>query len=84
MYVHLAGGGSIIPGGGRLLQWYQDAITTYKQIMSEANAYNNTGYAALENGDLVQAKRFLNEAIKRSPTYFPEAEQNLARLRDLQ
>jgi Flp pilus assembly protein TadD len=63
--------------------WYQDAITTYKQIMSEANAYNNTGYAALQNGDLVQAKRFLNEAIKRSPTYFPEAEQNLARLKDL-
>lgn len=64
--------------------WYQDAIATYKQIMSEANAYNNTGYAALQNGDLEQAKRLLNEAIRRSPTYFPEAEQNLARLRDLQ
>ncbi len=63
--------------------WYQDAITTYKQIMSEANAYNNTGYAALQNGDLVQAKRFLNEAIKRSPTYFPAAEQNLAKLKEL-
>ncbi len=63
--------------------WYQDAITTYKQIMSEANAYNNTGYAALQNGDLVEAKRFLNEAIKRSPTYFPAAVQNLARLKEL-
>ena len=63
--------------------WYQDAITTYKQIMSEANAYNNTGYAALENGDLVQAKHLLTEAIRRSPTYFPEAEQNLARLNGL-
>jgi Flp pilus assembly protein TadD len=62
--------------------WYQDAIATYKQIMSEANAYNNTGYAALANGDLAEAKRFLNEAIKRSPTYFPEAEQNLARLKE--
>ncbi|MCH9027768.1 MAG: tetratricopeptide repeat protein [Proteobacteria bacterium] len=64
--------------------WYQDAITTYKRIMSEANAYNNTGYAALQNGDLAQAHRFLNEAIKRSPTYFPAAVQNLARLKDLQ
>ncbi len=63
--------------------WYQDAITTYRQIMSEANAYNNTGYAALANGDLVQAKRFLNKAIKLSPTYFPQAEQNLAKLKEL-
>ena len=61
----------------------QDAITTYRQIMSEANAYNNTGYAALANGDLVQAKRFLNKAIKLSPTYFPQAEQNLAKLKEL-
>lgn len=63
--------------------WYKDAIATYKQIMSEANAYNNTGYAALANGDLVQAKRFLNKAIKLSPTYFPQAEQSLAKLKEL-
>ena len=64
--------------------WYKDAIETYQHIMSEANAYNNTGFAALENGDLAQAKRFLNEAIRRSPTYFPEAERNLSTLNDLE
>ena len=64
--------------------WYKGAIKTYMEIMSEANAYNNTGYAALQNGDLAQAEHFLNEAIRRSPTYFPEAEQNLSRLKDLQ
>lgn len=64
--------------------WYKDAIETYQHVMSEANAYNNTGFAALENGDLAQAKRFLNEAIRRSPSYFPEAERNLSTLNDLE
>jgi Tfp pilus assembly protein PilF len=62
--------------------WYKDAIETYEHIMSEANAYNNTGFAALQNGDLTQAERFLNEAIRRSPTYFPAAERNLSTLKD--
>ncbi len=63
---------------------YRDAIKTYKLVMSEANALNNAGYSAIENGDLVQAERYLNKAIRLSPTYFPSAEENLSLLQELQ
>ena len=63
---------------------YRDAIKTYKLVMSEANALNNTGYSAIENGDLVLAERYLDEAIRLSPTYFPSAEENLSLLQELQ
>ena len=64
--------------------WYDDAITTYKHVMSEAHALNNTGYAAIENGDFIQAKLYLDKAVHLSPTYFPAAENNLALLKDAQ
>jgi Flp pilus assembly protein TadD len=64
--------------------WYDDAITTYKHVMSEAHALNNTGYAAIENGDFTQAKLYLDKAVHLSPTYFPAAEKNLALLKDAQ
>jgi len=57
---------------------YSDAITTYKHVMSEAHALNNTAYAAIENGDIAEAKFCLNKAIRLSPTYFPAAEENLS------
>ena len=63
---------------------YKEAIRTYKRVMTEANALNNAGYAAIENGDLMQAKRYLTEAIRLSPTYFPSAEDNLSLLQELQ
>ena len=63
---------------------YRDAIKTYKLVMSEANALNNTGYSAIENGDLVLAEHYLIEAIRLSPTYFPSAEENLSLLQELQ
>jgi tetratricopeptide (TPR) repeat protein len=63
---------------------YDNAITTYKNVMSEAHAFNNTGHAAIENGDFVQANRYLNEAVRLSPTYFPAAEANLALLENAQ
>jgi len=59
---------------------YGDAIETYKHVMSEAHALNNTGSAAIENGDYIQAKLYLSEAIRLSPTYFPAAEENLSQL----
>lgn len=64
--------------------WYDDAIKTYKNVMSEAHAYNNTGHAAIENGDLQRAKDYLHEAVRLSPTYFPAAEDNLSLLKSLQ
>jgi tetratricopeptide (TPR) repeat protein len=63
---------------------YDDAVTTYKHVMSEANAYNNTGHVAIKNGDFLLAKRFLDEAVRLSPTYFPAAEENLSLLESLQ
>jgi len=57
---------------------YNDAIATYSHVMSDAHALNNTAQAAIENGDLSQAKFFLNKAIQLSPTYFPAAEENLS------
>jgi Tfp pilus assembly protein PilF len=57
--------------------WYDDAIETYKNVMSEAHALNNTGKSAIQNGDFAQARQYLNEAIRLSPTYFPAAEANL-------
>ena len=63
---------------------YRDAIKTYKLVMSEANALNNTGYSAIENGDLLLAERYLNKAIRLSPTYFPSAEENLSLLQEIQ
>jgi Flp pilus assembly protein TadD len=63
---------------------YRDAIKTYKLVMSEASALNNTGYSAIENGDLLLAERYLNKAIRLSPTYFPSAEENLSLLQELQ
>ena len=63
---------------------YKDAIKTYKLVMSEANALNNTGYSAMENGDLLLAERYLSEAIRLSPTYFPSAEESLSLLQELQ
>ncbi len=60
---------------------YDNAITAYKHVMSEAHALNNTGYAAIENGDFTQAKLYLDEAIRLSPTYFPAAEENLSLLK---
>ena len=63
---------------------YKEAIRTYKRVMTEANALNNAGYAAIENGDLMQAKHYLTKAIRLSPTYFPSAEENLSLLQELQ
>jgi tetratricopeptide (TPR) repeat protein len=57
---------------------YSDAITTFKHVMSEAHALNNTANSAIENGDIAQAKFYLDEAIRLSPTYFPAAEENLS------
>ena len=63
---------------------YHDAISTYKLVMSEPSALNNTGYSAIENGDFIKAEHYLSEAIRLSPTYFPSAEENLALLQELQ
>jgi Tfp pilus assembly protein PilF len=50
-------------------------------VVPEAEAYNSVAEASMQNGDYETATMLLEEAIRRSPTYFPLAEENLAELR---
>ena len=61
--------------------WYEDALETFRQIENEPDAYNATGAIAMENGDIEEAYHYLSEAVRLSPTYFAQAEKNLAQLR---
>lgn len=57
--------------------WYDDAVKTYKKVVSEPRAYNDTGYIAYRNGDLLDATELLTEAIRLSPSYYELAYENL-------
>lgn len=61
--------------------WYEDALETFLHIGEERDAYNETGVIAMENGDDEEAFHYLSEAVRLSPTYFAQAEKNLAQLR---
>lgn len=60
--------------------WYEDALECFLETADERDAYNETGAIAMSNGDTEQALHYLSEAIRLSPTYFAEAEKNLAAL----
>jgi len=61
--------------------WYEDALETFLRVEDEHDAYNATGAIAMENGDVDEAYHYLSEAVRLSPTYFAQAEKNLAQLR---
>lgn len=61
--------------------WYEDALETFLKVDDERDAYNATGAVAMENGDVDEAYHYLSEAVRLSPTYFAQAERNLAELR---
>ncbi|MGI9293939.1 MAG: tetratricopeptide repeat protein, partial [Pseudomonadales bacterium] len=54
---------------------------TFLHIGKEYYAYNETGAIAMSNGDAEEALHYLTEAVRLSPTYFAQAEKNLAQLR---
>lgn len=60
--------------------WYDAALDCFLETADERDAYNETGAIAMTNGDTEEALRYLTEAIRLSPTYFAEAEKNLAAL----
>jgi Tfp pilus assembly protein PilF len=66
--------------------WYEDAMRTLTRAMDKPKAYNEVGYIAYRNGDLIEAEQLLSEAIRLSPTYYQAAYRNLevvrARIRD--
>lgn len=61
--------------------WYESALKTFLEVIDSPEAHNEIGAIAMENGDTEDALRYLNEAVRLSPTYFASAEENLAELR---
>jgi Flp pilus assembly protein TadD len=66
--------------------WYEEAVRTLARAMDKPKAYNEVGYIAYRNGDLLESEQLLSEAIRLSPTYYQAAYRNLevvrARIRD--
>lgn len=63
--------------------WYDQAITAFSRVVDPAQAYNDTGYIAMRNGDYDTAEKLLSEAIRMSPRYYPKANENLQQLREI-
>jgi Flp pilus assembly protein TadD len=61
--------------------WYRDAVDTFTRVVDRATAHNDVGYLAFRRGDLTEAEELLREAIRLSPTYYPEANENLEMVR---
>ena len=62
---------------------YETALETFLQVEAERDAYNETGAIAMSNGDYQDALHYLHEAVRVSPTYFAQAEKNIAEIRKL-
>jgi Flp pilus assembly protein TadD len=62
---------------------YNSALTAFRRVMNTAEAYNNVGYVCMINGKYGEAEAFLKQAIKHSEAYYPKANENLARVREL-
>lgn len=62
---------------------YDRAMDAFSRIMSDAQASNNIGYLCMIQGDYLQAEEYFVEAIKRSPSYYSSAYDNLAKTRAL-
>jgi tetratricopeptide (TPR) repeat protein len=60
---------------------YDDAMAVMSSVMDKAKAHNDIGYIAFQNGDLDEAERLLAEAIRRSPSYYATAQENMLRVR---
>jgi tetratricopeptide (TPR) repeat protein len=63
---------------------YQQAIDILSaSVDDKASAYNTVGYLCMLDKKYDLAKKFYNEAIETSPTYFAAANQNLKKNREL-
>ena len=56
---------------------YTAAIKAFENYMDHANALNMVGHLRMADGDYFTAQDFFREAIRVSPSYFPEAYKNL-------
>jgi len=62
---------------------YDEAVEAYSQVLTEAEALNRAGTAALEKRHYDIAEKLLRQAVESSPVYFVAAEEQLARLDEL-
>jgi Flp pilus assembly protein TadD len=60
---------------------YDSAVNVLENVMLRQKALNDVGYIAFKNGDVEEAERLLDEAVRTSPTYYETAHQNLTRVR---
>lgn len=60
---------------------YEMAVSAFRKVLSEAEAFNKVAESSIANGDYAAAETLLKQAIQLSPRYFPAAEENLAQLR---
>ncbi len=59
---------------------YGEAVSAFGEILDEPESLNKAAEIAMENRDNSVAQKMLEQAIKQSPVYFPDAEENLAQL----
>ncbi len=59
-----------------------EAVNTFRQVMTEAQAWNSLGYVQMVDGKYGPAETALLEAIKLSPNYYASAHENLKRVRE--
>jgi len=57
---------------------YGPAVDAMQQVLPDPDALNRVAKAAMDQGDFRTALSLLEEAVRVSPTYFPEAEENLS------
>ncbi len=59
---------------------YNRALSTFEQVMREADALNDLGYFLMLEGKYQQAETLFLQAINASPQYFEQAQKNLKRV----
>ena len=60
---------------------YDSAVDILENVMPRRKALNDVGYMAFRNGDIDEAERLLDDAVRSSPTYYRTAHENLARVK---
>ncbi len=62
---------------------YEEALSTFEQVESRAEASNDVGYVCLIEGKLDEAEQFLRSAIEQSPAHYDMAWENLNRVQQI-
>jgi Flp pilus assembly protein TadD len=62
---------------------YEEALSAFRQVMDDAEAWNNVGYLCMMDGKYGPAENFILQAISLSPNYYANAHENLKRVHEL-